>query len=76
MALSASRLSAAMKSALLGQEWAKDGPELVALCDAIASTVVDEIVANALVAVPAAGLIAPGGMSPAPVTGAAVGSVS
>lgn len=53
MALSATVLSAAMRSAILAapEVQAIDGVALTKLCDAIASTVVAHITANASVAV-------------------------
>jgi hypothetical protein len=51
------------------------GPKLTALCNAIAAATVRAI-HTATVTVPSLGLIAPGGLTPAPVTGAAVGAVT
>jgi len=78
MALSPSRLSAAVRAGLLANAdtLAQDNDSLTAVCDAIAVAVIAEITANGVVAVPATGLVAPGGMSPAPVTGAATGTIS
>lgn len=51
MPLSAPTLSAALRTAMLAAPaiGAVDGPALTALCDAIASTVVQHIVTNAVV---------------------------
>jgi hypothetical protein len=76
MALSAPTLSAALRVSLAGRGFIADGPELTAFCDDIAAAVVAHIVSNAVVTVPALGLISPGGMTPAPVTGAATGSIT
>jgi hypothetical protein len=70
MPLNAATLSAEIKAArLAGNPGAQivNNAALTADCDAIANAVVAHIVANAVV-LPTA-LIAPGGMSPAPVTG-------
>lgn len=69
MALSASALSALMRTNLLAinPPIVADGDELTAMCDALAAACVTHITAAAVV-LPTA-LIAPGGMSPAPVTG-------
>jgi hypothetical protein len=70
MALSASRLSAAIRANLVARTWAVDGPELTAFCDDLASAIVTEITAHATV--PALGLISPPGTVGGPVTGSAV----
>ncbi len=70
MALSSSRLSAAIRTKLVARSWAANGAELTALCDDIAQAVIDEITTNAVV--PALGLIAPPGTGGGPVTGSAV----
>lgn len=82
MALSASTLSGLIRTALAptadgtgNASHAVDNAQLTALCDAIAGAVVTHIHAAAVVAVPALGLVAPGGAG-GPVTGAAVGSIS
>lgn len=51
MALSASRLSAAIRAAMLADEsiGATDGPALTAFCSAIAEAVVEEVTDNAAV---------------------------
>lgn len=69
MALSASRLSAALRTKLVAHAWAADGAELTAFCDDLASAIVTEITTNA--EVPALGLIAPPGTAGGPVTGEA-----
>lgn len=64
-----------MRAAILASDaGAEDNAALTALCDAISQTVVDHVTANATVAVPALGLVAPTGGGP--VTGAATGSVT
>lgn len=70
MPLDATRLSAAIRSGLIGdvRTHAVDNDALTALCDVIAAAVVTEVTTNAVV--PALGLVAPGGGGP--VTGAAV----
>lgn len=73
LAGSDSTLSAALRAALLANPdaMAVNNSALTALCDCIASTVVAHVVANAVVLpVGVPGLIAPGGLTPAPVTGA------
>jgi len=70
MALSTSRLSAAIRAKLVAHAWAADGPELTAFCDDIALAVIEEITLHAVV--PALGLIAPPGAGGGPVTGQAV----
>lgn len=74
MALSSSVLSAAMRAAMLANPaiGAVDGAPLTAMCNAIASTVVAHITSAAVV-LPTA-LIAPGGLTPLPVTG--VGTIT
>lgn len=79
MPLNASTLSAAIKAARLASNpggQIANNAALTADCDAIASAVVAHIIASAVVTVPALGLISPGGMSPAPVTGAATGTIA
>lgn len=76
MSLLASRLSAAIRAALAGEDYCGgDTPELGSFCDCIADAVVAEITAHAAVTVtvPALGLVAPGGPG-GPVTGAATGT--
>jgi hypothetical protein len=73
---SASVLSAALKSARLAANpdaEVVDNAALTADCDAIATTVIAHIIANAVVT-PGITLIAPGGLTPAPVTG--VGTIT
>lgn len=67
MALSAARLSTPIKNALVAAG-AIDGAATAALALAIATAVVNEITANAVVT-PGLTLIAPGGLSPLPCTG-------
>jgi len=75
MALSASRLSLAIRTALGARAWVDpDGPELESFCDDIANAVIAEIVANGIVTVPGTGLTAP--PSGGPVTGVAIGTIS
>jgi hypothetical protein len=52
MSMSASHLSAAIRSALAGKPWINNSSELTELCDAIATAVVDEV-KLALITVPA-----------------------
>jgi len=68
LAGTSSVLSATLRAALLAAPAAQavDGPALTALCDAIASTVVAHIVANATVT--GSGVAPPGG-GPVAVTG-------
>lgn len=54
---------------------AVDGPKLTALCDAIAAATVRAI-QTATVTVPSLGLVSPGGLSPAPVAGVAIGTIT
>ncbi len=71
MALNATTLGAAIRSAILSKgEGITDNAATTALCDAIAEAVVAHITANAVV--PALGLIAPPGTGGGPVTGSAV----
>ena len=70
MALNPSTLSAAIKSALLGDDRVGDNASLQTLCDAIAQAVVTHITANAVVTVAAGIPIAGTGGGPAPVAGA------
>lgn len=70
MALSASRLATAIKTALTARSWVVPGAELDAFCTDLATAIVTEITANAVV--PALGLIAPPGTAGGPVTGSAV----
>jgi hypothetical protein len=74
MALSAPRLSLAIKTAFLARSWIANGPELTQFCDDLATAIITEITGNAVVPVPGTGLVAPVGGGP--VTGAAVGSVT
>jgi len=74
MPLSSTRLASAIRSALVQRNWILDGQDLTDLCADIATAVVVEVVANAVVAVPATGIVAPAGGGPC--TGAAVGTVS
>ena len=78
MALSATTLAGLIKSKLLadGDSAAVDNEALTALCACIAEACVEHITAAAVVTVPALGLISPGGMTPAPVTGTATGTVA
>lgn len=70
-------LSAALRSALLASNggWL-DNAALTGMCDAIASTLLAHITANALVNVPALGIVAPPGTAGGPCTGAAVGTIA
>jgi LytS/YehU family sensor histidine kinase len=74
---SAPALSSALRAALLSSDagWL-DNAALTSTCDAIANTVLSHIVANALVNVPALGIVAPPGVAGGPCTGAAVGTVA
>jgi hypothetical protein len=77
MPLSAPALSAAIRTSILSKgNGINDNAATTALCDAIAEAVVAHITSSAVVTVPALGLISPGGMTPAPVTGAATGSIA
>ena len=76
MAMSATVLRDAIRAKLVDRGWAEDNAALTEFCADIADAVVSHIVASAVVTVPALGLIAPGGMTPAPVTGAATGSIT
>jgi hypothetical protein len=69
MALSASRLSGALRSAFVARGWVDDGPELTQFCDDVAAAIVTEITGHAVV--PSLGLIAPPGTAGGPVTGSA-----
>jgi hypothetical protein len=77
MALNPATLSSALRATLLGANagWL-DNAALTATCDAIAQAVVAHITANAVVAVPATGIIAPPGAGGGPCTGAASGTIS
>lgn len=68
MALNASTLSADIRAALLADvanTKAVDGPALTAFCDAIATTVVAHVVANAVVTIPAGVPVATAGTAAA-----------
>jgi hypothetical protein len=67
MALSASRLSAAIRAKLGARAWSADGPELTAFCNDLAEAIITEITVNAVV-VPVL-LLAPPGTAGGPVTG-------
>lgn len=69
-------LSAALRSALLSSDggWL-DNAALTKMCDALAQTLIAHITANALVNVPALGIVAPPGVAGGPCTGAAIGTV-
>lgn len=70
-------LSAALRAALLGTGagWL-DNDALTKMCDAMAQTILAHIVANALVNVPALGIVAPPGVAGGPCTGAAIGTIA
>lgn len=76
MALSISALSAGLRSAMLVNAetlGAIDGEALTALCDVIASEVINHITNNAVVTVPATGLV---DSTMGAVTGSASGTIS
>jgi hypothetical protein len=71
MALDPTRLSTNMRAAILAAGCgAVDGAPLTALCNAIAASIVTEIIGHATV--PALGLVSPPGTVGGPVTGSAV----
>jgi hypothetical protein len=71
-------LSAALRAGLLGNgdSLAVDNAALTALCDVIAEQVLAHIVANAVLVVPATGILAPSGAAGGPCTGAAAGTIT
>ncbi len=75
---SAPVLSAALRAGLLGNadSLAVDNAALTALCDVIAAQVLAHIVANAVLVVPATGIVAPPGVAGGPCTGAASGTIT
>lgn len=74
---SAPALSSALRAALLGANAGfLDNAALTGMCDAIADAVLNHVVANALVNVPALGIVAPPGVAGGPCTGAAVGTIA
>lgn len=70
-------LSSALRAALLGAGagWL-DNAALTKTCDAIAQTLLAHVTANALVNVPALGIVAPPGVAGGPCTGAALGTIA
>ena len=68
MPLQKSSLEDNLRSALAQENWDDAASEIAAA--------IDNYIRSATVTVPAAGLISPGGLSPAPVTGKATGSIS